>query len=1021
MVVAARAPVRALTFLHLSDLHFGQARGEASQHFDQERVTRLLLNDIVSVADKLGAPDAVLVTGDIAFSGQDHEYVAAMDWLEHLCKTLRVETDRLWLVPGNHDVNRREVLDHYVPRVIHESLRKNPAHLSQVLLEHSDAQEKLKATLLPKFRAYATFVEKLRRPMFTASAPFWTQRIDSALGPVVVIGLNTCLLSYDNDDAPSTLALGAGQLERLFREIPDNALVVVLGHHPPEWLCDGSSLVQYLQKHPNVLFTGHVHDQGGLVTHPLHCGGILHFVAGAGHKPANEQGKHAYAWVRLRVQGVDLFPRYLNDARQGFQPERNTFELVPGQEYVHIPRTRSPVKLEQWLPPDPDEPQIADLTRRKHSLELRDAVERLERLKAAQAAPEVLRKLKGEILRLKRALRDKKTLRAGDVLDNRYLLVEHLRTGGFAHVWKSKDLRTGQQVAIKVLKADLVEQEDLRTRFERGNRELHTLRHVHICPLIEPLQQEEDGREDGDLPLRTFHYYVLALADGGDFEQWVLAKRPSWKAVVAVMIEVARALEHAHTHGCIHRDVKPPNILLTGEGRAWLTDFDLAKLVDSTLLTETGMTMGTAFYAAPEQHDPKGEVVFQSDVFSLGMTLLFGLLARALTTADQRRFEAVVRGLAVPEALKQAILRSSELDPAERFPTMLAFRQALEAVLQETTMPQPSAPSLAPSGIGQQVDARDAELKRLEAQVGTGFEEWPVTQRIAVLLELGKKGDPRLGMEKADRWVTLPAATFTMGDKLYPENYQFTDVDGTKYKTRDIVTPEHPVTLTKPFSIGRFPVTHQEFRRFVEAGGYQEAKWWSADGWKWLHLKEEGLLQKLLSSPEDSFDAYFKKLIDTQRVQKEWRANFLPSERPYLWDDARFSAPNQPVIGVSWWEARAYCRWLTAQLNQDKPAWWRVGMEVRLPTEAQWEYAARGTEARRYAWGDKPEPDEEHANFDSKVGRTTPVGAYPRGTTPHRYFRYGRQRVGVVCRCLESDGLPAREWREPCPQSKGGV
>lgn len=244
------------------------------------------------------------------------------------------------------------------------------------------------------------------------------------------------------------------------------------------------------------------------------------------------------------------------------------------------------------------------------------------------------------------------------------------------------------------------------------------------------------------------------------------------------------------------------------------------------------------------------------------------------------------------------------------------------------------------------------------------------TDRIEALEALGRVGDSRLGMEKADRWVPLPAATFTMGDKLYPENYQFTDLDGTKYKTRDIVTPEHPVTLTQPFSIGRYPVTYQEYASFVEEGGYRTRDWWGDDGWKWLQLKGQ------------DFDRYFQSLIDTQKVQKNWRANFEPSPLPYFWDNARFNAPNQPVIGVSWWEARAYCRWLTAQLSQEKPAWWRVGMEVRLPTEAQWEYAARGIEGRRYAWGDAPEPDEESANFDSKVGRTTPVGAYPRGTTP---------------------------------------
>jgi serine/threonine-protein kinase len=87
--------------------------------------------------------------------------------------------------------------------------------------------------------------------------------------------------------------------------------------------------------------------------------------------------------------------------------------------------------------------------------------------------------------------------------------------------------------------------------------------------------------------------------------------------------------------------------------------------------------------------------------------------------------------------------------------------------------------------------------------------------------------------------------------------------------------------------------------------------------------------------------------------------------KPGYWEDKGFNAPNQPVVGVSWEEAQGYCRW--------------AGLE--LPSEAQWEAAARGTDRRRFPWGDA-EPTPEHANFDNREKRTTPVGAYPKGAGP---------------------------------------
>jgi formylglycine-generating enzyme required for sulfatase activity len=129
-------------------------------------------------------------------------------------------------------------------------------------------------------------------------------------------------------------------------------------------------------------------------------------------------------------------------------------------------------------------------------------------------------------------------------------------------------------------------------------------------------------------------------------------------------------------------------------------------------------------------------------------------------------------------------------------------------------------------------------------------------------------------------------------------------------------------------------VTNAQWRVFVEAGGYGEHRWWSEIGWR-------------------------------MRKKEAWT-------QPKLWDDPRFNGTNQPVVGVSWYEANAFCRWLTAEL----------GYEIRLPSEAEWEKAARGTDGRVYPWGNTWDAAKANTR-ESGIGTTTPVGCFPDGVSPY--------------------------------------
>jgi formylglycine-generating enzyme required for sulfatase activity len=211
----------------------------------------------------------------------------------------------------------------------------------------------------------------------------------------------------------------------------------------------------------------------------------------------------------------------------------------------------------------------------------------------------------------------------------------------------------------------------------------------------------------------------------------------------------------------------------------------------------------------------------------------------------------------------------------------------------------------------------------------------PVTRAQAGRL-LARLGDPRPGVGvRPDglpdiAWREVPAGPFLMGS---------TDSDAmAKF---DEKSQHRNESITAGYLISRYPVTNGQFALFVEAGGYRERRYWTKVGWKWKK-REKG------TGPLDYGDPY----------------NLL----------------NHPVVGVSWYEAVAFCRWLTERLRQTE----ELGddEEVTLPTEPQWEKAARGTDGRIYPWGKYLDPNR--TNFSGTGIRTTSaVGCFPGGASPY--------------------------------------
>ena len=210
-----------------------------------------------------------------------------------------------------------------------------------------------------------------------------------------------------------------------------------------------------------------------------------------------------------------------------------------------------------------------------------------------------------------------------------------------------------------------------------------------------------------------------------------------------------------------------------------------------------------------------------------------------------------------------------------------------------------------------------------------------------------------------------------------------------------------------PFALAHYPVTNAEYRCFMEAGGYDDESLWTEAGRSWL--RGEGKLDaeserqyrqvhQALRQDLEGVLAYLKEAnpgitdqeMDTWRTLSTWdedrfvqayAGNVLGEQRrePYFWDDSRFNRDNQPVVGINWYEAVAYANWLSRV----------TGNAYRLPTEAEWEWAARRFDPdrqetsadRRYVWGKDWDPDRCNSAL-SRVAQTTPVGIYPQGATP---------------------------------------
>jgi serine/threonine protein kinase len=269
----------------------------------------------------------------------------------------------------------------------------------------------------------------------------------------------------------------------------------------------------------------------------------------------------------------------------------------------------------------------------------------------------------------------------GAVLSGRYRLESKLGSGGMSTVYLARDETLERSVAVKVLHQEISDQADQLERFRREARAVAQLSHPNIVAVI-------DAGQDGGYPYIVFEYVpgetLKARIDA-------VGRLPLDEAA-AYAIEIGRGLAAAHAQHLVHRDVKPQNVLVDAEGRAKVTDFGIARSLESDGLTKTGRVLGTTDYVSPEQA-MGSDVDPRSDIYSLGV-----LLYEMLTGEPPFRAETVV-GVAMkhvndpmPEtqelrpdasaAMSSVVERATNKDPDRRYPDMNAMLSDLEGALE---------------------------------------------------------------------------------------------------------------------------------------------------------------------------------------------------------------------------------------------------------------------------------------------------------------------------------------------------
>lgn len=519
----------------------------------------------------------------------------------------------------------------------------------------------------------------------------------------------------------------------------------------------------------------------------------------------------------------------------------------------------------------------------------------------------------------------------GHTIGGRYQIEAILGQGGMSTVYKAKDVNLQRTVAIKLIHAHLSNDSTFVRRFELEAAAVAQLRHPNII-------QVYDFNHESDV-----YYMVLEYVPGRTLKEWLKILTEAKREIpltetTRIMISVCEAVAYAHQHGMVHRDLKPANLMLDPKGKPILMDFGVAKMLGGEDYTATGTIIGTAKYMSPEQ--ARGEHPDErSDIYSLGV-MLYELVAgqppfNADTTVAvlmKHVYEPVpdIRQLHsnVPDELVEIIGKALAKNPKERYQSAAHMAAALRLVNRLAQNPTPAG----------DVQKTVTSKKRNEAE-SPPVAPLPITATPSPAVSTAP-AIPSTRLSGPMFWLigaTTVALLLILGFGALLLFTQFRPISN--FGDGAALALQQPL----PSAAGMVP---------IKAGTYKVG----LDG----PDKDHAPTQQV---------ALAEFWIDQREITRAEFAKFLTatdSPPPGGWAGGEIPPEEQdlPVKSVTWDMAAAYCTWANK----------------RLPTEAEWEIAARGVDGRLYPWGDKQSavklPRNETYKVGSKLTNQSPFGVF---------------------------------------------